>query len=481
MVTGGAGYIGSVIAARLLAAGHAVTVYDDLSRGHRAAVPAGAALAEGDVRDGARLTAALREDGCEAIVHMAALAEVAESVAEPQRYADVNLAGTAVLAGAARAAGVSPHRVLVDRRRLRRARPRADRQRTLRCAPTNPYGETKLAGGARCSARRPLPAAAASPSARSATSTRPAPTASAARTTTPRRTSCPWRCAPPATAPSSRVFGDDYPTPDGTCVRDYVHVLDLADAHIAALERLPGVAGAFNLGTGAGDSVLEVLRAVAEATARPRLAPRRPAPPRRPGRPRGVATPPRLGRSGWRPQRSLQRTVDDAWAWMQAHPQGYGTEARASQGAGAKTTGGARAPRAISRRVWARAARAAPRPGPPSAAPGRATHASCIRQPALRAQSSGQSTHRFREMGPSTASMTSRMRDLVGRARQREAAVRATLRDQRARRAPGSAGSWRGSSPACPVRDRSRCSDATWPYGRGRDTSSPGWRTRRRV
>ncbi len=321
MVTGGAGYIGSVIAARLLAAGHAVTVYDDLSRGHRAAVPAGAGLAEGDVRDGARLTAALREDGCEAIVHMAALAEVAESVAEPQRYADVNLAGTAVLAGAARAAGVS--RIVFSSTAAVYGEPdRVPIEEDAPLRPTNPYGETKLA------AERVLGEAAAAGSGRLAVCALRYFNAAGAdgergEDHDPESHLVPLALRAARDGAELSVFGDDYATPDGTCVRDYVHVLDLADAHLAALERLPGVAGAYNLGTGAGSSVLEVLRAVAEATARPvshRVAPRRPGDPAV-----LVASHAAAARAlGWRPQRSLQRIVDDAWAWMQAHPQGYG-------------------------------------------------------------------------------------------------------------------------------------------------------------
>src|SRR5674476_1030126 len=104
LVTGGAGYIGSVIAARLLVRGHAVTVYDDLSRGHRAAVPAGASLVQGDIRDQSRVQEALLDSRCDAIVHMAALAEVGESVEQPERYHDVNVNGTAALAAAITAA-----------------------------------------------------------------------------------------------------------------------------------------------------------------------------------------------------------------------------------------------------------------------------------------------------------------------------------------------------------------------------------------
>ena len=118
------------------------------------------------------------------------------------------------------------------------------------------------------------------------------------------------------------MFGDDYPTPDGTCVRDYVHVADLADAHIAALEALPEVQGAFNLGTGTGDSVQAVLDAVEAVTGLP-LA--RETAPRRAGDPPVLVAGNRRAaeRLGWRPRRSLTDAVSDAWAWMLAHPDGY--------------------------------------------------------------------------------------------------------------------------------------------------------------
>ncbi len=145
LVTGGAGYIGSVIVARLRARGHDVVVYDDLSRGHAAAVPMGVPLVRGDVRDAGAVRAALADGGCEAVVHMAALAEVAESVAEPERYASVNVDGTAAVVEAAAAAGAgrlvfsstaavygAPERTPIDERDA--------------LAPANPYGETKLAG-----------------------------------------------------------------------------------------------------------------------------------------------------------------------------------------------------------------------------------------------------------------------------------------------------------------------------------------------
>ncbi len=212
LVTGGAGYIGSVIAARLLATGHAVTVYDDLSRGHRAAVPAGATLVIADIRDAERLAAALTGGGCEAIVHMAALAEVAESVAFPQRYHDVNVVGTQAVLEAALRAGRLASRLLLDGGGLRRARARSRSTKTRRSRPpTRTARPSSPPSG--CWARRPPPAAAASPPSRCDTSTRPAPTARAARTTPSRATSCRWRSRRCATAPCSRSSATTTPRP----------------------------------------------------------------------------------------------------------------------------------------------------------------------------------------------------------------------------------------------------------------------------
>jgi UDP-glucose 4-epimerase len=320
LVTGGAGYIGSVIAARLLAAGHTVTVYDDLSRGHAAAVPAGAALVTADIRDAARLTAALTAGGCEAIVHMAALAEVAESVAFPERYHDVNVGGAEAVLEAALRTGVSrivfsstaavygaPERVPIDEDAV--------------LAPANPYGETKLA------AERLLSEAAAASGGRLATVALRYFNAAGAdgprgEDHFPESHLVPLALAATRDGTPQKIFGNDYPTPDGTCVRDYVHVSDLAAAHVAALERLPQAAGAYNLGTGSGSSVLEVMRAGAVAPAR--ITPVEHAP-RRPGDPPAlVASNDRARRVlGWRPQRQLDGIVADAWAWMSDHPRGY--------------------------------------------------------------------------------------------------------------------------------------------------------------
>jgi UDP-glucose 4-epimerase len=258
LVTGGAGYIGSVIAARLLARGHSVTVYDDLSRGHRAAAPAGAAVVEGDIR----LREALLDSRCDAVVHMAALAEVGESVEQPERYHDVNVNGMAAVIAAAKAAAVGrlvfsstaavygePKRVPIDEQDER--------------APTNPYGAGKLTGERLLEQARD-----AGDLAFTALRYFNACGADGPRGEDhdPESHLIPLALSAARDGAVVRVFGDDYPTPDGTCVRDYVHVADLSDAHVLALEALPGVQGAFNLGTGRGDSVNRVLDTVSHVT-----------------------------------------------------------------------------------------------------------------------------------------------------------------------------------------------------------------------
>ena len=262
LVTGGAGYIGSVIVARLAARGHDVVVYDDLSRGHAAAVPDGVPLVRGDVRDAAAVRAALADGGCEAVVHMAALAEVGESVAEPERYFSVNVDGTAAVAEAAAAAGAG-RLVFSSTAAVYGAPERTPIDEDDALAPANPYGETKLAG-------ERLLQEARSRGELAATALRyfNACGADGARGEDhdPESHLIPLALRAARDGTPIRVFGSDYPTPDGTCVRDYVHVADLADAHIAALEALPDVQGSFNLGTGTGDSVRAVLDTVETVT-----------------------------------------------------------------------------------------------------------------------------------------------------------------------------------------------------------------------
>jgi len=321
MVTGGAGYIGSVITTRLLEGGHDVTVYDDLSRGHLAAVPAGASLMVGDIRDTGLLRDVMANTQCEAVIHMAALAEVAESVKEPDRYADVNFNGTQALVEAALAAGVA--RIVFSSTAAVYGEPeRVPVEEDAPLRPTNPYGQTKLAAVTIL-----LEAAAASGGRLSAVALRYFNAAGAdgerGEDHEPETHLVPIALRAARDGMRLRVFGDDYPTPDGTCVRDYVHVLDLADAHIAALDKLPDAAGAYNLGTGAGNSVLDVVRAVTEVTGLPLghvIAPRRPGDPAV-----LVASYAAAAKAfDWRPRRSLRRIVDDAWAWLRENPKGYG-------------------------------------------------------------------------------------------------------------------------------------------------------------
>jgi len=318
LVTGGAGYIGSVVAARLIAGGHGVTVYDDLLRGHRVAVPAGARFVQGDIRDVARLRAALVDGGCRAIVHMAALAEVGESVARPDWYDSVNVEGTAAVVAAAAAAGAD-RLVFSSTAAVYGAPSRTPIQEEDVLAPTNPYGETKLAcerllerarqaGSLAFSALRYFNACGA--------------VGLQGEDHDPESHLIPLALRAARDGAPIRVFGADYPTPDGTCVRDYVHVADLADAHIAALERLPHVQGAFNLGTGGGDSVRRVLDVAEEVTG---FTLRREVIGRRAGDPPAlVASNSRADAElEWRPRRTLEDAVRDAWLWMQSHPGGY--------------------------------------------------------------------------------------------------------------------------------------------------------------
>ena len=318
LVTGGAGYIGSVIVARLAARGHDVVVYDDLTRGHAGAVPDGIPLVRGDVRDAGAVRDALAEGRCEAVVHMAALAEVAESVAKPERYFNVNVDGTAAVIEAAAAAGAG-RLVFSSTAAVYGAPERTPIDEGDTLAPANPYGETKLAG-------ERLLEQARSRGDLAATALRYFNACGAdgacGEDHDPESHLIPLALSAARDGSPIRVFGEDYPTPDGTCVRDYVHVADLADAHIAALEALPEVQGSFNLGRGTGDSVQAVLDAV-EAVTGLRLL--RETATRREGDPPVLVAGNRRAaeRLGWRPRRSLTDAVADAWSWMREHPDGY--------------------------------------------------------------------------------------------------------------------------------------------------------------
>jgi UDP-glucose 4-epimerase len=320
LVTGGAGYIGSVVVEQLLALGHTVVVLDDLSRGHRAALDAGAEFVEGGIADRRLLDDLLARRPCDALVHLAAYALVAESVARPQLYFTNNVAGGRVLLDAVVAAGV--RRVIFSSSCAVYGHPPVipipeDAPR----APVNPYGETKLAferlladyatrHGVVSISLRYFNAAGAT--ARHGEDHDPEThlVPNVLQVALGRR-------------PAVEVYGTDYPTPDGTAVRDYVHIADIADAHVRALEADFASAVAVNLGTGAGHSVLSVTKAARRITGR--SIPTVPCP-RRPGDPPTlVAAPGRAERLlGWRPRRSqLDEILASAWEWHRTHPSGY--------------------------------------------------------------------------------------------------------------------------------------------------------------
>ena len=323
LVTGGAGYVGSVTVEVLIEAGHDVLVVDDLRNGHRAAVHPAARFVQADVADEHALRSALAAHPCDALVHFAAASLVGESMREPHRYFRDNVAATLALLRAVAAQGMD--RVVFSSTAALYGTPeRTPIPETAALVPESVYGETKL------QIERALSwFARTTDMASVALRYFNAAGASAERGEDHRPES---HLIPLVLEVASGerdaidVFGDDYPTPDGTAVRDYVHVLDLADAHVRALEALEGgVAKAFNLGNGAGASVAQVVDTVRAVTGRPvatRIAPRRA------GDPPVLVADASLARRelGWSPQRpELADIVADAWRWRQAHPAGYAT------------------------------------------------------------------------------------------------------------------------------------------------------------
>ncbi len=325
-MTGGAGYVGSVSVEAFLAAGHSVHVLDDLTTGHRAAVPAGAVLHVGSYGDTADITRVLGEEGIEAILHCAARSLVGESIADPARYFRDNVAGGVALLEAARAVGVD--RVVFSSTAAVYGVPDATpipEDAPLR--PINPYGETKRAFesaliwygrayGLRSVSLRYFNVAGA--------------TDALGEDHDPETHLIPAILSAVEAERPVTLFGDDYPTPDGTCIRDYIHVADLADAHLRAIEataagdpRTQEGALVCNLGNGGGFSNREVLAAAEAVVGRPiqfEVGPRRAGDP-----PILVASADRAATVlGWRPQRpSLEEMVGSAWAWRRAHPGGY--------------------------------------------------------------------------------------------------------------------------------------------------------------
>ena len=326
LVTGGAGYVGSVSVDALLAAGHDVVVLDDLTTGHRAAVPAEATFHQGTYADEAVLARLLEAERIEAILHCAARSLVGESIVDPSRYYRDNVAGGVALLEAARTVGVE--RLVFSSTAAVYGVPDATpipEDAPLR--PINPYGEIEADVRERAAPGTAAPTACAASA--SATSTSPARPRPSARTTSRRRTSSRTSCCAAEGGAPLTLFGDDYPTPDGTCIRDYIHVADLADAHLRAIEATaPGDARTdeplvCNLGNAGGFSVREVLSAAGEVVGSPDPVQRRPAPGRRSAGARGA-----LDARGRRPRLAagatdLDEMVGSAWAWRRAHPGGY--------------------------------------------------------------------------------------------------------------------------------------------------------------
>jgi len=323
LVTGGAGYIGSHSVRLLCRAGHDVWVYDNLSLGHRASVSPGR-LVEGELMDRELLIQTFKKRRIEAVMHFAAYALVGESVADPAKYYQNNIVASLSLLEAMRAADVSkivfssttatygaPQRIPITE---------AEPQQ-----PINPYGFAKLvieraladyaqAYGLAYAALRYFNAAGATPD------------GDLGEDHDPESHLIPIVLQ---VALGQReqisIFGDDYPTPDGTCIRDYIHVDDLGAAHLLALERLEQGRGLqLNLGTGRGHSVREVIEACRRVTGKPipeRLAPRRPGDP-----PELVADSQQAQAVlGWQPRYTeLDAIVETAWRWHSTHPHGYG-------------------------------------------------------------------------------------------------------------------------------------------------------------
>ena len=327
LVTGGAGYIGSHTAKALRLAGARVVIFDNLSAGHREAA-LGATLIEGDIRDVDAVRRAIRDSRASAVVHFAARLVVFESMTDPAGYYDNNVRGTLatleamaaercrlfVFSSTCAVYGEPTEVPLVE---------------THPTVPINPYGQTKLAVeqalphyerayGIRSIRLRYFNAAGADPD------------GELGEDHDPEIHAIPRAFQAAAGGPPFEIFGEDYSTPDGTCLRDYVHVNDLADAHIRALQRLEqgGASATYNVGTEQPSSVREVLAAVERAVGRP--VPSRSAA-RRPGDPAVLyASAARIRADlGWVPRRaSLDTIVSDAWRWHSTHPRGFEVQGR---------------------------------------------------------------------------------------------------------------------------------------------------------
>ena len=322
LVTGGAGYIGSVVCSQLLARGHAVVVYDNLSHGYKAAVAPDAELIIGEVADRAALDKIFRAGDIDAVMHFAALIEAGESMKTPERFFRNNSASTLTLLESMLEHRVS--RLVFSSTAALYGEPESTPIReTDPLRPTNPYGESKLLvermlewfhriHGLRYSSLRYFNAAGAADNLGEAHQ--------------PETHLIPLVLqAALGKRDAISVFGTDYPTPDGTCVRDYIHVLDLAQAHLLALEALQTRSQLiYNLGNGRGFSVREVIETARRVTGKPIETIEAP---RRAGDPAVlVASSEAIQHElEWHPRYpELTTIIGTAWEWHQAHPNGYG-------------------------------------------------------------------------------------------------------------------------------------------------------------
>ncbi len=321
-VTGGAGYIGSVVSARLVADGHEVVVFDNLGTGHREAVDPGCRFVEGDIRDPEALERAI-DEATDAVFHFAARSLVGESVAIPLDYYDNNVGGTVRLLRAMRGVGVKRF-VFSSSAAVYGAPDSLPIEETAACRPANPYGATKwmvervladcqVAWGLSWVALRYFNAGGS--------------TGRLGEDHNPETHLIPVVLdAALGRRESLTVFGDDYDTPDGTCVRDYIHVVDLADAHVRALSAMDeGFSGPLNLGSESPFTVRQVIertRGVTGLEVPHTVGARRAGDP-----PALLASSIRAARVlGWKPQHSsLDEIIRSAWEWRVAHPDGYGS------------------------------------------------------------------------------------------------------------------------------------------------------------
>jgi len=321
LVTGGAGYIGSVLTEELVRDGHEVVVYDNLSKGHRSAIAPAASFVHAELADVSTLRNTLSNNGIEAVIHMAADSLVGESGVDPAKYYENNLVNGLTLLAAMKAAGVN--RIVFSSTAATYGQPEQQPiEETAPTKPTNPYGETKLAFeramrwyteayGLRYASLRYFNAAGASEN--------------FGEHHDPESHLIPIALqAAAGSREAVEVYGDDYPTPDGTCVRDYIHVIDLARAHILALSVLDEGSRIYNLGCGGdGYSVNQVLETARQVTGKEipaRVGPRRAGDPAT-----LIAASDKIkSELGWKPEfQDLRLIIESAWRWMQKHPNGY--------------------------------------------------------------------------------------------------------------------------------------------------------------